>query len=98
MYFFVTLTPAHTSTVTVNYATSYGSAGTADFQAKSGVLTFTAGQTSKSVLISTTQDRWMEGAETFYFNLSNATGGVPISDGSAIGTINDDDDCGVSCQ
>ncbi|WP_353959054.1 Calx-beta domain-containing protein [Pontixanthobacter aestiaquae] len=98
MYFFVTLSSPHNTSASVAYATSYGSAGPNDFQATSGTLNFSAGETSKWILITTSQDLFIESPETFAFNLSSPSGGVTISDGAAVGTIIDDDDCGVSCQ
>ncbi|MBO6526425.1 Calx-beta domain-containing protein [Erythrobacter sp.] len=99
MTFFVNLSAAHTSSVSVNYTTADNSAGSADYYAVSGTLTFSPGQTGKSVVVTTKQDMWMEGSETFYLNLTNPTGGATISDGSGLGTINDDDgNCGMACQ
>ena len=49
---FVTLSAAATSTVTVSYATSNGTAKAgSDYAAKSGTLTFAAGETTKTVTI-----------------------------------------------
>jgi hypothetical protein len=94
----VTLSSGHSNTVSVNFATAPGSAGSSDYQSNSGTLTFSPGQTVKGVSVSTVQDPFIEGNETFYVNLSNATGGIAISDGQGAGTIIDDDNCGLACQ
>lgn len=92
MQFTVSLSQAHTSSISVNYATAYGTAGSSDFTATSGTLTFSAGQTSKSISVSTIQDIQLEATETFTVNLSGATGGATISDSQGAGTIYDDDE------
>ncbi len=90
--FVVTLSPAQSSTVTVSYATAYGSAASTDFYATAGTLTFSAGQTSKIVAVSTKDNAIFEGTETFMLNLSGPTGPASITDGQGIGTIYDNDD------
>lgn len=77
--------------VSVSYATATGTAGSNDFTAASGTLTFAAGQTSKTVTVQTSNNNIFEEEETFTLNLSNPTGGATISDGEGIGTIFDDD-------
>ena len=55
--FTVTLSAAATSTVTVNYATANGTATAgSDYVAASGTLTFTAGQTSKTIPVTVNGD------------------------------------------
>ena len=92
--FTVTLTPASTATVTVRAATSIASDDTAesgDFTAvPSTTLTFAAGETSKTVPVSTDEDTTDEDNETFTLTLSNATN-AEISDATATGTIVNDD-------
>ena len=89
--FTVTLLPASGKTVTVNYATSNGSAAApADYTAKSGTLTFTPGQTSLPVTVLAKGDTLDEDDEIFTLDLwgpSNAT----IFDGQGVGTITDDE-------
>ena len=75
----------------VSYATANGTANGSDYTSKSGTLTFTSGQTSKSVTVSTTQDSNYEANETLALNLSSATSGATISDSQGVGTINNDD-------
>jgi Calx-beta domain len=94
LVFTVSLSVAQSTTVSVSYATAVGTAGSTDFIAVSGVLQFSAGQTSKTVQVTTINNTNVEGTETFSFNLSNATSPASISDAQGIGTIYDDDDAG----
>ena len=85
--FVVTLSPAATEEVTVSYATSDGTATEpADYTAKSGTLTFTAGETSKTVSVDIIDDTEEDDGETVKFTLSGAAGAA-IDDHQAIGTI-----------
>jgi len=88
--FTVTLSAASASTVTVDYATASGTATSSDFTNTSGTLTFTPGQTSKTISISTVADTLYEGNETFVVNLSNPVN-ANISVPQGTGTIIDDD-------
>jgi YD repeat-containing protein len=90
--FVVTKTGTSSTNLSVDYASSNGSAiAGSDYTGASGTLTFTPTDTTKTVTIATTDDTSTEGAETVLFTLSNATNNAGISDGSAIGTINDND-------
>ena len=62
-----------------------------DYRTRSGTLSFSAGQTSKTVSVSVCGDRVKESNETFVVDLSNATGGAVIGDGQGTGTIVNDD-------
>ena len=75
----------------VAYASANGSARGGDYTARSGTLSFSPAQATRTVSVSTTEDAVYETNETLYMNLSNATGGATISDSQAVGTINDDD-------
>jgi len=78
-------------TVTVNYATAGASATPgSDFTAASGQLTFTPGQTVKSVLVPLHGDRTHEPNETFAVVLSGARN-ASIRDGTGVVTITDDE-------
>ena len=89
--FTVTLAAAVTSAVSVNYATTNGTATAgSDYTAASGVLTFAAGETSKTLAVSLTGDTVIENDETFTVTLSGATG-VTISDAQGVGTLTNDD-------
>ena len=85
--FTVTLDEAATDTVTVDYATSDGTAtaGT-DYTSTSGTLTFDAGTTSKTISVSIADDETDESDETFTVTLSNASG-ADLGTSTATGTI-----------
>jgi hypothetical protein len=89
--FTITLSAPTTRTVTVNYSTSNGTASSSsDYNSASGSVTFTAGQTTRTVAVGVRGDRTDESNETFNFNLTSATNAV-ITDNVGIGTINNDD-------
>jgi len=93
--FTVSLAYASTSTVTVQYATANGTsnpatAGTDYIAVPATTLTFTPGQTSKTVTIEVKGDTVTEENETFFVNLSAPTNAT-IADGQGLGTITNDD-------
>ena len=89
--FTVALSAASDVPVTVDYATADGSATAGgDYQAKSGSLTFAAGQTSQAVTIAVNGDRLGEQDETFSLNLTGATN-AGIGSSHGYGTIVDDE-------
>lgn len=90
MVFTVTLSPAQSTAVSVNYATANGTAGTGDYYATSGTLTFSAGQTSATISVATKVDIKAENTETFFLNLSSPTTGLTLTDGQGLGSIFDD--------
>ena len=90
--FTVTLSETTTVEVSVDYATSSGTATEdTDFSDTSGTLTFNAGTTSKSVTVGTTEDTSDEDDETFTVTLSNPQNAT-LGDATATGTIEDDDE------
>ena len=90
--FVVTLNPAASDAVTVDYATSDGTATAGeDYTATSGALAFTAGEVTKTISVPITDDTEDDGGETFTLTLSNASG-ADLDDAVATGTINDDDE------
>lgn len=90
--FTVTRSNGSTGAVTVDYATSSGSAtGTTDFVPTSGTLTFADGETSKTITVTVNGDLIPEANETLTVTLGNATGGATITDSQATGTITDND-------
>ena len=92
--FNVTLSPPATGPVSLNYATVAGTATAgSDFNATSGVLNWSAGQSSKTITVQVIGDTLDESDETFTVQLSGASG-ADIIDGSGAGLILDDD--GVS--
>ncbi|CAA6820253.1 MAG: Alkaline phosphatase (EC [uncultured Sulfurovum sp.] len=90
--FTVTLDTVSTQDISVDYATSNGTATLADndYIAKSGTVNFAAGETSKTVTILVNGDTKVEPNETFNVTLSNPTNAL-IADGTGIGTILNDD-------
>jgi hypothetical protein len=91
MGFTVTLNQPSAGTVTVAFATANGTAmAPADYAAKSGTVTFSAGQTSKRIGVLIKGDSLNEPNETFTVLLSNPSGAT-VADGTGVGTILDDD-------
>ena len=89
--FAVTLDPAADAAVTVDYATSDGTATSgADYTGTSGTLTFLAGETAKTVSVPIIDDAVDDGGETLTLTLANAAG-AEIGAAAATGIIRDDD-------
>ena len=99
LVFTATLSHASSRTVTVDYATSDGTAvAGSDYTAAGGALTFNAGDTSQTVQVTVLTDSEDEGQETLTLTLSNpsqatlddATGAGAIENGeSSSGTQED---------
>ncbi len=90
--FVVTLTPASTETVTVNFETADGTAKAgSDYTQTSATLTFTAGQPTKTISVSTVDDDAQESDERFTVTLRNPDGAT-LDDHTGEGTIRDNDD------
>uniref|UniRef100_UPI003FA2AD5C Calx-beta domain-containing protein n=1 Tax=Sphaerotilus montanus TaxID=522889 RepID=UPI003FA2AD5C len=90
--FTVTLSNASTLPVTVAYTTADGTAKAGiglDYESQSGILTFAAGETAKTITVAIRDDTVYEGPESFTVALSSPTNSV-ILDGSGIATIMDD--------
>ncbi|MGB3467593.1 MAG: Calx-beta domain-containing protein, partial [Cyclobacteriaceae bacterium] len=90
--------PAPAGGATVDYATSDGTASSAsDYTAAASTLSFSVGETSKTIDITVSGDETVEVDETLTLTLSNPTGtDVSISDGTGIGTITNDDQANVT--
>ena len=89
--FTVSLSQPSATTVTVAFATANGTAvAPGDYVAKSGTLSFSPGETSKRVTVRVKADSLNEPNETFTVVLSGPSGAT-IADGTAVGTIVDDD-------
>ena len=87
--FAVTLSEAAAGDVTVDYATSDGTATAgADYTAASGTLTFAAGETEKTVSVALLHDGSAENDETVTLTLTNPSGAT-VGDGEATGTVAD---------
>ncbi|MEJ0017978.1 MAG: Calx-beta domain-containing protein [Acetobacteraceae bacterium] len=95
--FTVTRSGVTTGATSVNWAVAGSGASpaaAADFQGAalpSGVVTFAAGETSKTITVNVAGDTVVEPNETFAVTLSGATGGATITTASATGTIQNDD-------
>ncbi len=92
MIFTVTLSSASQQTVTVNFATTNGSASApSDFSAVFlDSLTFNPGETEKTLSIEISGDLDIESDETFLVNLSGAVNAT-VADAGGIGTLTNDD-------
>jgi uncharacterized repeat protein (TIGR01451 family) len=90
----VTLSPASTLTVMVDYATSDGTATAgSDYTATSGTLTFVPGQTSQTFSVAILEDVLDESNETINLILNNVVNAVLGTPSSATLTIVDNDVC-----
>jgi N-acetylneuraminic acid mutarotase len=78
------------SSSTVAWATQNGTAGEGDYAVASGTISFSAGQTSKSIVVNLKGDTKIEGDETFFVNLSGAAGAT-ITDAQGQAKILNDD-------
>ena len=98
LMFTVTLSPASYQQVSVNYADAGTGTATSgsDYAALGGTLTFAAGETSKTIAVSVTDDALDEPDETVVVVLSNASSGTSIATASGTGTIADNDVPGFS--
>jgi Calx-beta domain len=92
MTFNVTLSNASDQTVTVDYATNDGTATIADsdYVTATGTLTFTAGQTARTVDVTVNGDDGVEPDEGLTLDLSIASNAT-LADAQGEGTITNDD-------
>jgi len=90
----------NTGTVSVSYSTSDGTATAgSDYMATNGILTFLDGEASKTIAIPILEDTLVEGDETVFLTLTNATSGavlldtnnLPVSSLTSVLTIIDND-------
>ena len=87
LVFTATLSHASSRTVTVDYATSDGTAvAGSDYTAASGTLTFNAGDTSQTVQVTVLTDSEDESQETLTLTLSNPSQAT-LDDATGTGTI-----------
>lgn len=90
LIFTISKSGSTTSSLSVNYATSNGSASApGDYYPASGTLTFAGSEINKTVTVATIADGVAEPAETVVMTLSSPTGGATINAqyGQAAGTI-----------
>ena len=89
----ITLSAAVGETVTVDYATSDGTAQAGkDYVAASGTLSFAPGETSATAKVSVIDDQFDEPNETFHMTLSNPVNAVLGTPHTATITILDNDE------
>ena len=89
--FAVSLDRASTLTITVDFATSNGTATAGDdYTATTGTLTFSLGDVTKTVSVPILDDVVNDGQETMTLTLSNAIN-ARIADATATGTIENSD-------
>ena len=87
LVFSITLSHASSRTVTVDYATSDGTAQAgSDYTAASATLTFNAGETSQTVQVTVLTDSEDESQETLTLTLSNPSQAT-LGDSAGTGTI-----------
>ncbi len=89
--FTVTLSATSGQAVTVNYATANGTAiQPDDYTSSNGTLTFTAGETTKTITVAVKGDTLDEINETFNVDLATPVNAT-ITDNLGVGTITDND-------
>ncbi len=93
--FTVTLANPDGQTVSVQYATTNGSAQSgADYTTSSGTLSFSGSTTSRTISVPVLGDTGDEPDETFFVDLSNASNAT-LADARGQGTIRDNDSAGT---
>ena len=91
LVFAVTLSPASSGEVTVQYAITPGTAQAADYAGPtSGTVTFSPGETAEEVVLDLVDDEIAEEDETVTLTLSGVQGGT-LAGSVATGTITDND-------
>jgi hypothetical protein len=94
LVFTVTKTGTTNTSHSLNYSSIISGSATpgSDYNSVSGTLTFAAGETSKTISVTTIDDTATEGSETVVVRLNSATGGAGVvGTGEGIGTINASD-------
>jgi hypothetical protein len=89
--FTVSLIGGRHTVVTVDYATSDGTANAgSDYAATSGTVVFNPGDSSQTIVVSVYGDTIPENDETYFVNLMNPTNAV-VARNQGVGTIYNDD-------
>jgi hypothetical protein len=88
--FTLTLSAPAADGIYVYYETANGTASSQDYVPISGYAYFNPGQSTATIAVSVKGDKTKEENETFFVNLTNASGAT-LSDAQAIGTIINDD-------
>jgi hypothetical protein len=93
LVFTVTLSAAYDQPVTMSFQTASGTATTSDsdYVAKSGTLTFAAGETTKTITIQVKRDNKNEANETFFVDLFDNSVNSMFTKRRGIATILNDD-------
>ena len=87
----VNLSTASTQIVTVNFNTSNNTAiSGSDYNTQTGTLTFAAGQTSKTITLTITDDLLHETDQTFYVQLTDQTNASILDPYATISIIDND--------
>jgi len=89
--FVVTLSSAYDEAVSVSFQTRNGTAGNSDYVGSAGSLTFTPGQTSKTIAIEVKGDDRREPDETFSLSLYGPSSNSSLTFPYGRGTILNDD-------
>jgi len=91
--FTVTLSAAYDQAVTMSFRTVDGTAtyASGDYVSKTGTLTFSPGQTTKTITIEVKGDIKNEANETFYLDLFGNSGNSLFTKNRGLGTILNDD-------
>ncbi|MCT7540756.1 Calx-beta domain-containing protein [Aliarcobacter cryaerophilus] len=90
MVFTVTLDRPANGNITVNFATSNGSAEAGkDYTPITGIITIPSGSSTAQIRVPIKDDYYYEKSETFNVNLTNPTGNVNIVKPVGVGTILD---------
>jgi hypothetical protein len=91
--FIITLSTAYDQPVTMSFQTANGTATTSDndYVAKTGTLTFEAGETTKTITIVVNGDSKKEANETFYLDLFGNSSNSLFTKKRGTGTILNDD-------
>jgi uncharacterized protein len=94
--FVVTRSGDTANAVSADYAVTFDVGGASaddlsEISVFTGTVSFAAGETSSTIELYVDADTVFEGNETFNVTLSNASAGALITDGTAIGTITNDD-------
>lgn len=86
--FTISKTGIASSALTVNFATSNGTAvAPGDYVATSGTLTFSSPETVRTVSVTTLTDSVVEGSEQFSLNLSAPSAGLSLGTATATATV-----------
>jgi len=90
--FTLSLDRTQSAPVSLSFSTANGSArAPRDYSRARGTVTFTRGETAKTITVLVKGDRTREPNETFRVNLATSAGNASIADAQAVGTIVNDD-------